>query len=612
FDSGAGKSSVLESLVKRSFLPRGTGIVTRCPLVLQLNHCPLGDARRKGIEHEEWGTFLHSGDRIYELDEVRDEIDAETTRNAGSNKGIVTTPITLKVYSPHVVNLTLVDLPGITKVAIGDQPEDIEEQIQDLIFEYIENPLTIILAVVTANTDMATNESLKLAKSVDPEGERTLAVLTKVDLMDEGTDARDMLKGLVIPVKLGIVGVINRSQKDINDNKTMEDALQYEAEYFQKKYKEMASRTGSPYLAKKLSMLLSEHINKNLPEVENKIRKEMEECSKILVECGESITDKRATLMNVVNKFSQAFCSLCDKGSQNLQSMKLTGGAKLCDILHSRLEKVFAGCEPCKSYTTDQVVIALRQSNGLKPPFFVSEVAFETLVKPLIKNMEKPALACVDAVKRELGSMCQLSISEQLKLRFPELKQALIKIVQGIVEKRAQKAIQMIKDLVSIEAGHITYYRIDVLKEEFQEVMTDEDRDDVVPFPKGKLESELRSRLRVAGDEEKADITAQLNLLTMSDKDKKHVIILGMMLNHYYKIVAETMQDSTAKAVVTFLVNEVRETLNAELCVALMQGELDELFHEQEDITDKRQATHAKLNVLEQSLQVISGITSHS
>ncbi|XP_034231078.1 dynamin-1-like protein isoform X2 [Thrips palmi] len=497
-------------------------------------------------------------------------------------------------------------------VAIGDQPEDIEEQIQELIMDYIENPLTIILAVVTANTDMATNESLKLAKSVDPEGERTLAVLTKVDLMDEGTDARDMLKGLVIPVKLGIVGVINRSQKDINDNKTMEDAFKYEQEYFQKKYKEIASRTGSLYLAKKLSMLLSDHINKNLPDVENKIRKEMEDCSKILDECGESITDKRATLMNVVNKFSQAFCSLCDKGSQNLQSMKLTGGAKLCDILHSSLEKVFARCEPCKSYTTDQVIIAIRQSNGLKPPFFVSEVAFETLIKPLIKKMEKPALACVDAVKRELGNMCQLSISGQLQLRFPELTQALIKVVLGIVEERSQKAIQTIKDLVSIETGHITYYRINVLEEEFQEVMKQDKIDSsLIPFKEGVLEEKLRSRSRGAGKEEKADIDDQLNLLTMSEKDKKHVIILGKMLDHYYQIVAETMQDSTAKAVVTFLVNEVRESLTTELSVALMQRELDELFHEQEDITDKREATHAKLNVLEQSLQVISGITSH-
>lgn len=69
---------------------------------------------------------------------------------------------------------------------MGDQPEDIEVQVKDLVIKYIQNPNSIILAVSTANTDMSTSESLKLAKEVDPEGKRTLAVITKLDLMDAG------------------------------------------------------------------------------------------------------------------------------------------------------------------------------------------------------------------------------------------------------------------------------------------------------------------------------------------------------------------------------------------------------------------------------------------
>lgn len=102
---------------------------------------------------------------------------------------------------------------------MGDQPVDIETMIRDLVLKYIGNPNSIILAVVTANTDMATSESLKIARECDPEGRRTLAVVTKLDLMDAGTDAMDVLCGRVIPVKLGIIGVVNRSQQDIIDNK---------------------------------------------------------------------------------------------------------------------------------------------------------------------------------------------------------------------------------------------------------------------------------------------------------------------------------------------------------------------------------------------------------
>jgi dynamin 1-like protein len=105
---------------------------------------------------------------------------------AGGNKAICPEPINLKIYSSRVVSLTVVDLPGITKVPVGDQPEDVETQIRDLLIHYIANPNSIVLAVVTANTDMATAESIKLARDIDPDGRRTLAVLTKLDLMDAG------------------------------------------------------------------------------------------------------------------------------------------------------------------------------------------------------------------------------------------------------------------------------------------------------------------------------------------------------------------------------------------------------------------------------------------
>lgn len=86
-----------------------------------------------------------------------------------------------------------------------------------------------------------------------------------------------------------------------------------------------------------------------------------------------------------------------------------------------------------------------------------------------------------------------------------------------------------IKNLVKIEAGHITYYRIDVLKEEFQSIMTEEDREDEVPFSPGKLASQLLSRSRNAKADEKAELSEQYQSLQMSEKDKKHIIILGKL-----------------------------------------------------------------------------------
>lgn len=216
----------------------------------------------------EWGKFLHTKNKVFtNFDDIRREIENETDRMAGNNKGICPEPINLKIYSTRVVNLTLVDLPGLTKVPVGDQPEDIEAQIKDLLVKHIENPNSIILAVTAANTDMATSESLKLAKDVDPDGRRTLAVVTKLDLMDAGTDAIDILCGRVIPVKLGIIGVVNRSQQDIIDNKNIDDQLKDEAGYLQRKYPTLATRNGTQYLAKTLNRLLMHHIRDCLPDL---------------------------------------------------------------------------------------------------------------------------------------------------------------------------------------------------------------------------------------------------------------------------------------------------------------------------------------------------------
>jgi GTPase SAR1 family protein len=184
----SGKSSVVEHIVGRDFLPRGTGIVTRRPLILQLLHVegPEGGERVGGsAAAAEWGEFLHKpGYKYTDFNAIREEIIAETNRLIGSNKCVSAVPISLKLCSPHVIPLTLIDLPGITKVPVGDQPADIELQIREMVLSFVSNPNSIIIAVTAANTDIANSDALKLAREVDPQGKRTLGVITKIDLMD--------------------------------------------------------------------------------------------------------------------------------------------------------------------------------------------------------------------------------------------------------------------------------------------------------------------------------------------------------------------------------------------------------------------------------------------
>lgn len=263
-------------------LPRGSGIVTRRPLVLQLINRPAASKpQANGITEselkqndreanlEEWGEFLHlPGQKFYDFTKIRNEIVKETDAKAGRNVGISPNPINLRIYSPNVLTLTLVDLPGLTKVPVGDQPKDIERQIREMVLKQISKSNAIILAVTAANIDLANSDGLKMAREVDPEGQRTIGVLTKVDLMDDGTDVVDILAGRIIPLRLGYVPVVNRGQRDIENNKKITAALDAEKHFFEnhKAYRNKASYCGTPYLARKLNLVCNFHCDTTIAD----------------------------------------------------------------------------------------------------------------------------------------------------------------------------------------------------------------------------------------------------------------------------------------------------------------------------------------------------------
>ncbi|RWW32434.1 hypothetical protein BHE74_00028899, partial [Ensete ventricosum] len=221
----SGKSSVLEALVGRDFLPRGSDICTRRPLVLQLVHRPRRtDAAEGG---EEWGEFLHlNGQKFFDFSEIRREIQAETEREAGGNKGVSDKQIRLKIFSPNVLNITLVDLPGITKVPVGDQPSDIEARIRTMILSYIKHKTCIILAVSPANADLANSDALQMARIADPDGNFFLSVIYLWRL-----EHCSRTIGVITKILLWLTFL---EMQDINLNRSIKDALAFEENFFRK------------------------------------------------------------------------------------------------------------------------------------------------------------------------------------------------------------------------------------------------------------------------------------------------------------------------------------------------------------------------------------------
>ncbi|XP_071495729.1 LOW QUALITY PROTEIN: dynamin-1-like protein [Diadema antillarum] len=460
-NQSSGKSSVLESLVGRDFLPRGSGIVTRRPLVLQMIHVDPQDKRgasgdgEEEITSDEWGKFLHTKNKIYtDFEEIREEIQNETDRMAGTNKGIVHDAIHLRIYSPKVLNLTLVDLPGLTKVPVGDQPEDIETQIREMLLKYISNPNSIILAVTAANTDMATSESLKLAKEVDPDGRRTLAVITKLDLMDAGTDAVDVLCGRVIPVKLGIIGIVNRSQMDINNKKQIDDAMKDEGAFLQRKYPALASRNGSAYLARTLNRLLMHHIRDCLPELKTRVNVMASQFQQQLASFGEPVDDKSQTLLQIITKFAAEYCATIEGTSKNIETSELCGGARICYIFHETFGRTLDGIDPLGGLRTIDILTAIRNATGPRPALFVPEVSFELLVKRQIKRLEEPSMRCIELVHEEMQRIIQHCGTQEL-LRFPRLHDRIVECVTSLLRRRLPSTNSMVENIVGIELAYV-------------------------------------------------------------------------------------------------------------------------------------------------------------
>lgn len=471
----SGKSSVLENIVGRDFLPRGSGIVTRRPLILQLINIPPEDelddyatneaaiphTAASVAEHGEWAEFHHiPGRKFRDFNQVRAEIENETARIAGNNKGINRQPINLKIYSPHVLNLTLVDLPGLTKVPIGDQPADIEKQTRTLISEYIAKPNSIILAVSPANVDIVNSEALKLARYVDPVGRRTIGVLTKLDLMDHGTNALDILSGRVYPLKLGFIGVVNRSQQDIQTHKPMSESLRAEADFFRHHpaYRNIATRCGTPYLARTLNTTLMAHIRDRLPDIKARLNTLMGQTQQELASYGSkqfSGKEHRGSLiLQLMTRFATSFISSIDGTSSEISTKELCGGARIYYIFNSVFGNSLETIDPTHNLSTQDIRVAIRNSTGPRPSLFVPELAFDLLVKPQIKLLEIPSQRCVELVYEELIKICHTCGSQELS-RFPRLQGKLIEVVSDLLRERLGPASNYVESLISIQRAYI-------------------------------------------------------------------------------------------------------------------------------------------------------------
>ncbi|KAF2398599.1 protein MGM1, mitochondrial precursor [Trichodelitschia bisporula] len=196
----SGKSSVLEAIVGHEFLPKGNNMVTRRPIELTLVNTP--DAKA------EYGEFPALGlGKISDFSSIQKTL-TDLNLAVPAEECVSDDPIQLRIYSPNVPDLSLIDLPGYIQVTSLDQPPELKEKIAELCDKYIQPP-NVILAISAADVDLANSTALRASRAVDPRGERTIGVITKMDLVDPDR-GYSMLHDSKYSLRLGYVGVVAR------------------------------------------------------------------------------------------------------------------------------------------------------------------------------------------------------------------------------------------------------------------------------------------------------------------------------------------------------------------------------------------------------------------
>ncbi len=231
--------------------------------------------------------------------------------------------------------------------------------------------------------------------------------------MDAGTNALDILTGRVYPLKLGFIGIVNRSQQDINSEKSMADALESETEFFRNHpaYRNIAHKNGTKYLAKSLNQVLINHIRDKLPDMKARLNTLMGQAQQELNSFGDSAIfgDKNqqgGLILRLMTQFARDFVSSIEGTKVDISTKELSGGARIYYIFNDIFGRALGSIDATHNLENQDIRTAIRNSTGPRPSLFVPEMAFELLVKPQIKLLEAPSLRCVELVYEELVKIC--------------------------------------------------------------------------------------------------------------------------------------------------------------------------------------------------------------
>ncbi|XP_048105775.1 interferon-induced GTP-binding protein Mx1-like isoform X4 [Alosa alosa] len=612
-DQSSGKSSVLEALSGVA-LPRGSemvlseealfpsGIVTRCPLMLRL---------RKVMGLSEWkGTISYKNETkdIKDPAKVGDYVVKAQNELAGNGVGICDELISLEIMSPEVCDLTLIDLPGIARVPVKGQPHDIGDQIKRLIHRFIANEETINLVVVPCNVDIATTEALRMAQEVDPDGKRTLAILTKPDLVDCGTEKNilDIVDNRVIPLSKGYIVVKCRGQQQIQDGIPLAEATRMERDFFsQHKYFRRLLDEGkatTQCLTIKLTQDLVGCIKNFLPTLSEQIKKELCNLRELLSQypVGPPIDAQKRRLF-------------------------LT---RLLIEFNNKINRLIEVCEKVQNVVKEYDL----KHRGKELPGFSNYDVFETVTQDAVAKLQNDALQTL----REIRGIVEKQFNEVSKSCFrnyPFLECITTNKINKIqskqeakMEKRIQEQFEMEK-LIYTQDGN--FFKTIKTIDDFlpppspqQNVSVEEhlSKTPQTPSKRGRSPCRKSAKRPRHSDQDKPVV----DLPSMTDMDANPISLQATisleasaisseamsmypkMLHSYYEIMIQRQADQIPMLIQYFLLKKSAEMLCTEM-LSLTDGvDVDKALSEVSDSTRRRKDLQGRVERLSEAQDKLS------
>jgi interferon-induced GTP-binding protein Mx1 len=318
-DQSSGKSSLLESISGIPF-PKGTGLVTKCPTRISMSTASVSESWKANITLPNGRPISNDARQsiqkeVYTPEELSQLLsEAAAVISAASGNSFSSDSIVVTVSSPLTPNLTLVDLPGIIRTTTAGQNRSVIDDIDRLLGKYMSQPETIILAVIPANQDIATVDILERAHHHDPNGERTIGVLTKPDLVDQGTEEEILciVNNIRKPLKMGYVMVKNRNQLELNRSSSLNESLDAEEQYFKAHHiwnRLQGDIRGTRALCDKLTQLIVKRAMDRGPYIKYHLQQKRKEIEQRLALLGTDLpkmeSEKRKLLVKLISRFTQ-------------------------------------------------------------------------------------------------------------------------------------------------------------------------------------------------------------------------------------------------------------------------------------------------------------------